>query len=60
MTIVLEVDESIHLLIAEKQMEIRKKYGKRIDMKQITNAVIKSAIDRAEEELGLINDKAKQ
>ncbi len=59
MSTVLEADISVHALIVRKKLDIREKYGKKIDMVDITNAAIKCGIDKVEEELGLIKNEHK-
>jgi len=51
-----QLSEDIHMLIAEKRLEIVKKYGARLDMKDIADAAILEGISKVEERLGLLKE----
>ncbi len=53
MSTVLEAYDDVHAIIVRKKLEIREKYGKKIDMVDITSAAIKRGIDKVDDELGL-------
>lgn len=47
------LSQDMHQAIAEKRLEIRKKYNKKYDMGDIADALIRNGIDRTEEILKL-------
>lgn len=53
MASVIKCGEDSHMLIKEKQIEIRKKYGKKFQLEEIADVAIQSGMDFVEEGLGL-------
>lgn len=50
MRAILECSEDVHLLIKKKQIELKEKYGRKVEMQEITNVAISAGIDAIDDE----------